>query len=100
MITHTGTSEFRGRVGLVIEVAPNMFATYVMTEARGTLEINAEVAHVYGADVLTPIASYSTGRMLRIEAEGPLIGQEFRCDRPAWMTAPEEIEARRELGGR
>ena len=95
-----GSSAFRGRAGVVIEVAPNQFVSYVMTGTHGTLEIESDTEAIYSTDYLNPVAYIPISRIIRMEIEGYLASQEDMADRPSWARAEHEIEGRPMLKGR
>lgn len=96
-----GGSPFRGRAGLVIEVAPRQFMRYVLRGVTGDMEITTDYEDVRHGEYLAPIRSVPISRLVVVNLQGHLSGMEEEADRPTWVTdVAGELEARRALEGR
>lgn len=94
-----GESYFRGRAGVVIEVAPQRFVSYTMTATYGEIDVTTETEDIRSRESLAPI-HMPTSREVHMVLTGQLGTMDDRAERPAWATAQGEIEARRAIGGR
>lgn len=89
---------FRGRAGVVIEFAPNQFASYVMNGTWGEVEIEREVNTVHDT---WEHAIYIPGPTeVRMVLNGTLSSMEQEADRPAWARAEHVLDHRRAIEGR
>jgi hypothetical protein len=87
---------FNGRVGVIIEVAPNQFFQYVLKEVDARIDLDRGVDE----RMLITETVMSGPTYVTMELRGRLVDHE-EAARPEWATAPAaEIEARRELGSR
>jgi hypothetical protein len=96
-----GELSFKGRAGVVIEVAPNQFVEILMEIRFGDpadaadFSVEREVYPIY-EDLLR--VSYAPG-ITRGEVllRGRVLSQEEAHERPRWANDAPEIEARREI---
>lgn len=92
---------FRGRAGVVVEVAPNRFVSWRMRETFGAVETEQDFEEIHSAMHIYPVYRAPTLAVVRFELEGYLDAAEEQAPRPDWATETAgEIEARRALEGR
>ncbi len=92
---------FRGRAGVVVEMAPNQFVSWRMRGSFGNVETEREDHAVYSGVQMEPLFFVPGLTVVRFEMEGHLDDYEEAAPRPRWATEPAgEIEARRALDGR
>lgn len=87
---------FNGRVGVIIEVAPNRFYQYVLKEVEADVRLARESEPISAGEVLSP---YLRGPMIvTMNLRGRLVSRD-EAERPAWVPPepPAEIETRRAL---
>lgn len=94
-----GGAMFRGRAGVVIEVAPNHFASWRIRGALGRVEM--EQGFDEAGFSFEPLIRVPTLTEVRFELTGYLDWHDERADRPDWATATAgEIESTRAIEGR
>jgi len=86
---------FRGRIGVVIEIAPEFFVSYRLRGAEAMVEMEWEPMDVTPWDVLAPTRVGPAS--VRMELAGYLDSHERQAPRPEWATEDPQIEARRDL---
>lgn len=78
---------FNGRVGVIIEVAPNQFVQYVLKGVQGTIDVElADPEAISVSDLLSPIWATAPS-LVTMHLTGYLASRE-EAERPAWV-APE-----------
>jgi hypothetical protein len=89
---------FRGRAGVLVEVAPNQFVSWQMHGSFGQVETEREVEEIQ----LAPLDRfYAPGlTVVRFQMEGILGALDDHAPRPDWAEPAGEIESRRALEGR
>jgi hypothetical protein len=91
---------FRGRAGVVVEVAPNQFMSWKMRGTYGSVDVEQELdeIHTWESVMLLHVPTFS---VVTFELSGYLDAREDQAPRPDWATEPAgELEARRALEGR
>lgn len=91
-----GDAFFRGRAGVVIEMAPNQFCSYVMTGTFGEIEIQRDVETIHSWEILSPIYVPMPAEVHMV-LTGTLSSMEEAAQRPAWARAEHELPWRREI---
>jgi hypothetical protein len=87
---------FRGRAGVVLEMAPNMFCSYVMTATHGSMDIG----HDYHDSVFDILTLHRPSSLeVHMVLNGTLSILEEQAERPAWARAEHVLTGRRELEG-
>lgn len=94
-----GGAMFRGRAGVVIEVAPNHFASWRLRGAFGRVDMEQEFDEAGFS--FEPLIRVPTLTEVRFDLSGYLDWYDDRADRPAWAAATAgEIEPARAIEGR
>jgi hypothetical protein len=94
-----GDAFFRGRAGVVLEVAPNRFCSYVMIGTHGEITIEQDFDdRIAPLDVLSLYRP--TVREVHMVLRGTLSSQEEQAEQPAWARSEHVLTGRRELEGR
>jgi hypothetical protein len=89
---------FNGRVGVIIEVAPNRFYQYVLKEVQGSVNLDRGEPDTGGPfDALSPYVYGPT--IATMSFTGRVVGQE-EAERPVWIPAEPagEIESAHVIG--
>jgi len=91
MSTSRGEARFNGRVGMILEVAPNQFVQYVLKETECSIKMEREVYAAWDGP-FSPVVPGPT--FVKMELFGRLVSKE-EAERPVWVPAEPtaEIEA-------
>lgn len=92
----TGKAYFRGRVGVIIEIAPNQFAQYVINDSEASIVIERDSIQHDWSGPLGPVMFGPT--YVTMNLTGVLASNE-RTEPPVWAERTAEIEARPAIEG-